>query len=103
MSFVIHCITLNMLLRLYIRDPRANCELRESKMLGIIPCPKTLTSYENQVRQISGINEPFLQWMDDEAMALAFSAEGRTGGLVIDEMAIQVCFKILSLDCRATS
>ena len=101
--YVIYCSTLNTLLRLYIRDPRAYCDLRESKMLGIIPCPRTLTSYKNRVRQTSGINEPFLQWMDDEAMALALSAEGRTGVLVIDEMAIQVCFKILLLACRATS
>ena len=84
------CSSLNTLLRLYIRDRTAYLDLRQSGMIGPMPCPQTLGSYKNRVAQITGINNEFLQWMSDEARALNVTSEGRIGGLVIDEMSIQV-------------
>ena len=59
-------------------------------MIGPIPCPKTLSNYKNRVKQKSGINNDFLLWMSDEADALAVPRDARIGGLIVDEMSIQV-------------
>ena len=88
---------MNTLLRLCIRDQRAYNDLRSSGMIGPIPCPKTLSNYKNRVKQKSGINHDFLLWMSDEADALAVPRDARIGGLIVDEMSIQVKYNVLSI------
>ena len=78
------------LLRLFIRDRRAYIDLRESKMIGVIPCPLTLIKYKNRVMQKTGIHEEFLQWMADKADSLVVPKSGRVGRLIRDEMSVQV-------------
>ena len=84
------CRDIGTLLQLFIPDWHAYINLRETKMIGVIPCPLTLIKYKNRVKQQTGINKEFLQKMADEADLLVVPKSGRVGGLIIDEMSIQV-------------
>ena len=82
--------TKNVCLRLYVRNRSAYNDIRASKCLGTLPHPSVLTEYKNKVPQVTGINGGLLNWMDEEAGRLAVSSHGRLGGLIVDEMNIQV-------------
>jgi hypothetical protein len=55
-----------------------------------LPSGRLLSLYTNSVSQNSGFNEGVLKWLIQEADKLNLDAFGREGGLILDEMAIQV-------------
>lgn len=46
--------------------------------------------YKNSCTQDAGFNAPVGQWMAQEAVKRKIGPEGREGGIILDEMAIQV-------------
>ena len=66
-------------------------QLKASGMLKL-PSGRLLSMYKNSVSQKSGLNDEVLQWMLHEADKLNLDSFGREGGLILDEMAIQVMF-----------
>ena len=48
--------------------------------------------YKNSCTQNPGFNESVGQWMAMEAPKRKLGPEGREGGIILDEMAIQVCY-----------
>ena len=64
-------------------------ELRKSGVL-VLPSGRFLSLHKNSVKQKPGLNE-VLDWMLKEAEKLKLDSFGREGGLILDEMAIQVC------------
>ena len=65
-------------------------ELRQSGVL-VLPSRQLLSLYKNSVKQKPGLNEEVLDWMIKEADKLKLDSFGKEGGLILDEMAIQVC------------
>ena len=55
-----------------------------------LPSGRLLQYYKNSVPQKSGLNDEVLQWMEQEAKKLDLSEFGKCGGIVLDEMSIQV-------------
>ena len=76
-------------LSLWNRSPEAYKELRESGVL-VLPSGRLLKMYKNSCTQNPGLNESVGQWMEQEASKKKIGAEGREGGIILDEMAIQV-------------
>ena len=64
--------------------------MRQDGSFGCLPTPRTLVKYKNKVAQDIGINNEILQWMRDEATKKSLPPNGWKGGLLFDEMAIQV-------------
>ena len=48
--------------------------------------------YKNSCTQNPGFNESVGQWMAMEVSKRKLGPEGREGGIILDEMAIQVCY-----------
>ena len=76
-------------LGIWARSPSAYKQLKSCKML-ILPSVEQLIMYKNTVRQTPGINPMMFDWMLKEAERLNLSQEGRFGGIMFDEMSIQV-------------
>jgi hypothetical protein len=75
-------------LTLYTRSPQAYKDLQASNILKM-PSGKQLSLYKNSVPQNAGIQMAAFTWLYKEANRLQISPEGRTGGLIFDEMKIQ--------------
>lgn len=60
-----------------------------------LPSGRLLSMYKNSVSQKPGLNDEVLQWMLHEADKLKLDSFGREGGLILDEMAIQVMLLFL--------
>ena len=56
----------------------------------ILPSGRLLALYKNSVKQKPGLNEEVLEWMKREADKLNLDRFGKEGGLILDEMTIQV-------------
>ena len=41
-------------------------------------------------RCVEGFNEEVLQWMEQEATKMQLSEDGKCGGIILDEISIQV-------------
>ena len=78
-------------LSIWNRSPEAYKELRASGMLTL-PSGRLLQMYKNSCAQNPGLNESVGQWMAQEATKRKLGPEGREGGIILDEMAIQVSF-----------
>ena len=78
-----------MCLSLWIKSPKVYEELRQSGVI-VLPSGRLLSLYKNSVWQKPGLNEEVLDWMVRGADKLSLSSFGREGGLILDEMAIQV-------------
>ncbi len=83
-------IIIRLCLSLWIKSPKVYEELRHSGVL-VLPSGRLLSLYKNSVKQRPGLNEEVLEWMLVEANKLGLDSFGREGGLILDEMAIQVC------------
>ncbi|XP_070573886.1 uncharacterized protein [Ptychodera flava] len=83
-----HPKIIRMCLSIWMRSPRAYEELKRSGML-ILPSGRLLSMYKNCVDQNPGLNDAVLEWMVREADNTCLPIEGRNGGIVLDEMAIQ--------------
>jgi len=57
-----------------------------------LPSGRLLQYHENITSQEPGCNEDVLQWMVHEAEKKNIGTAGKTGGVILDEMAIQVLF-----------
>ena len=71
------------------RSPEAYQELSKSGMLRL-PSGRLLQYYKNSIQQKPGLNEEVLQWMEQEADKVKLTELGRCGGIILDEMSIQV-------------
>lgn len=78
-----------MCLSIWNRSPEAYHEMATSGMLRL-PSGRLLQYYKNSVPQNSGLNDEVLQWMEQEARKLNLSEFGKCGGVILDEMPIQV-------------
>ena len=78
-------------LSIWNRSPEAYKELRASGMLTL-QSGRLLQMYKNSCAQNPGLNESVGQWMAQEATKRKLGPEGREGGIILDEMAIQVSF-----------
>ena len=58
-----------------------------------LPSGRLLQYRKNVTSQEPGCNEDVLQWMVREAEKKNIGTAGRTGGVILDEMAIQVLFR----------
>lgn len=56
----------------------------------LLPHPNTLRQFKNCIQQKAGLHDDQLQWMRDEADRQGLTAEQRCGGIMFDEMSIQV-------------
>lgn len=79
-----------MCLSIWSKSPKIYEELKQSKVL-ILPSGCLLSLYKNSVQQNAGFNEEVLDWMVVEMRKLNLDAFGKEGGIILDEMAIQVC------------
>ena len=59
----------------------------------VLPSGRLLQMYKNSCAQNPGLNESVGQWMAMEALKTKLGPEGREGGVILDEMAIQVFSK----------
>lgn len=82
-------------LTLWSRSPKSYETLRSSGML-VLPSEYLLVLYKNCVNQITGFNDEVFTWMHNEAERLGIPQDGRVGGLIIDEMAIQSDLRIVT-------
>lgn len=55
-----------------------------------LPSGRLLQYYKNAVPQHEGFNEEVLQWMEQEASKIQLSEHGKCGGIILDEISIQV-------------
>lgn len=78
-----------MSLSIWNRSPMAYKELRDCGML-VLPSGRLLQLYKNSCSQKPGFNESVGKWMAQEAVKRRIGPEGREGGIILDEMAIQV-------------
>ena len=81
-------------LNLYTPSPEGYRVLRQSGLL-ILPSPRLLILYKNSINHIPGFDSNIFNWMNLEAKRLHIPPEGRIGGLLIDEMAIQESIEIV--------
>ena len=85
-----------MCLSIWNRSPKAYEELKESGMLKL-PSGRILQKYKNSIKQEPGINSSVLELMKAEAEKRKIPPHGMIGGIMLDEMAIQVhVYKFLS-------
>jgi roadblock/LC7 domain-containing protein len=56
----------------------------------VLPSGRLLEYYKNSVPQKAGLSEEMLKWMRQEANRIGIDEFGRCGGIVLDEMSIQV-------------
>ena len=75
---------------MYCRSKATYNDIRKSKEFGTLPSPQLLQSYKNKFRQHPGVNHEILDWIKREAERNNVSASGKMGGLIIDEISIQV-------------
>lgn len=80
--------TINECLNLYTRSPEGYRGLRNSGLIEL-PSVSQLLVYKNSVKQNPGYHDEIFMWMLQEANRLQIPPEGRVGGILIDEMAIQ--------------
>ena len=80
-----------MCLSIWCRSPKAYEELQKSGMLKV-PSGRLLQYHKNVTTQEPGCNEDVLQWMVHEAEKKNIGTAGKTGGVILDELAIQVLF-----------
>jgi hypothetical protein len=73
---------------LWTRSPQAYRDLKSSGMM-ILPSESILKLYKNCISQSSGFSDEVFEWMANEADRLNIPADGRMGGIIIDEMSIQ--------------
>ena len=71
------------------KSPKIYEELKSSGVLTL-PSGRLLSLYKNSVRQNAGFNNEVLEWMQIELEKLKAGPFGREGGIMLDEMAIQV-------------
>ena len=82
-----------MCLSIWCRSPKAYEELQKSGMLKL-PSGRLLQYHRNVTTQEPGCNEDVLQWVVREAEKKNIGTVGKTGGVILDEMAIiQVLFR----------
>jgi len=63
----------------------------------ILPSIRTLTLYKNSNEQRCGVQDFMLDWMLKEAQRLEIPKHGYCGGLMFDEMSLQVsCVELLT-------
>lgn len=89
--FPFACSFLRECLSIWARSPQAYKQLRGSGLL-LLPSTRTLTLYKNSNEQGPGIQEFMLDWMVKEAERLSVPPHGYCGGLMFDEMSLQVFF-----------
>ena len=77
-------------LSIWNRSPEAYEELKESGMV-VLPSGRLLRMYKNSCSQNPGFNESVGEWMIQEAIKRKIGPEGKEGGVILDEMATQVC------------
>ena len=87
-----------MCLSIWRRSPKAYEELQKSGMLKL-PSGRLLQYHKNITSQEPGCNEDVLQWMVHEAEKKNIGPAGKIGGIILDEMAIQVLFLDNLFDC----
>ena len=58
----------------------------------VLPSGRHLRNYKNSCSQNPGLNDSVGKWMAQEAMKRKIGPEGKEGGIILDEMAIQVCW-----------
>ncbi|CAB4043602.1 Hypothetical predicted protein, partial [Paramuricea clavata] len=83
-----HPKVIRLCLSIWNRSPEAYKELRESGVL-VLPSGRLLRMYKNSCSQNPGLNESVGQWMRQESIKRRIGPEGREGGIILDEMAIQ--------------
>ena len=76
-------------LMVYAKSPKAYVQLKASGML-LMPSTRLLTLYKNAVQQGPGVQSKMSEWMVHEAKRAKLPSHGYEGGLLFDEMAIQV-------------
>ena len=76
-------------LGVWARSPKAYSQLRLSGLL-ILPSEKLLILYKNSVKQNVGFNKTMFDWMTKEAKLCNIPPHGYWGGLMFDEVSIQV-------------
>ena len=81
--------TIRWCLSVWNQSPKAYDLLRSGDILTL-PSGKTLQRFKNSLRQVPGRNYDLLDWMKKEADRLAIDETGRCGGILFDEMYIQV-------------
>ena len=87
--FLRHLRIIRLCLSIWNRSAEAYHEVATSGMLRL-PSGRLLQYYKNSVPQKSGLNDEVLQWIEQEAKKLDMSEFGKCGGIVLDEMSIQV-------------
>lgn len=73
---------------IYNRCPRLYQDLRQNGFT--LPSESYLRQRRNIIRQTPGVTNDMMQLMKAEAEKLEVSMAGRCGGLMFDEMAVQV-------------
>ncbi len=77
-----------MCLGIWARSSKVYADLRQHGLS--VPSSTTLRRRKTHIHQKPGINRPMFEWMLEEADKMGLDDAGRTGGLMWDEMAIQV-------------
>ena len=75
-------------LSIWNRSPANYNNIKDNDFL-ILPSTSLLKSIKNRVHQTAGINQDHLQWMFQSAENQQIPPQGRSGGLIHDEMKIQ--------------
>ena len=55
-----------------------------------MPSTRQLQRYKNSMPQEAGLNDQAFHWMFEEAKAQKLPSSGYVGGLIFDEMSLQV-------------
>lgn len=82
-SFIQECLAI------WARSPKAYAQLRASGML-LLPCEGTLCLYKNSITQKPGVLPVMFEYMVKEAELNKLPPHGYSGGILFDEMSIQV-------------
>ena len=80
--------TIRTCLAWWCKDPKMYEYWRENGQL--LPHPKTLAAYKNCLQQKPGLLPEMFRWMRQESERLGMTDDLRSGGIVFDEMSIQV-------------
>ena len=75
-------------------SPQAYHELRGSGML-VLPSGRLLQLYKNSIKQEPGLNKEVFKLMRQEAEKKQITKIQKRGGVMLDEMSIQVTWKFL--------
>lgn len=81
---------LNPCLRWNLRNPESYAAAKAEGTFGPLPSHRTIQRYKNKVPSTPWINDRFLQWMKTDAENKSLPRNGWLGGLLVDEMSIQV-------------